>query len=200
MRLTTQFLKRKVNIIFSLTVIEYLNSQTEGKPQRRIAYYYFDFSDSGKHTSIGCFQSLARQLLSQFAVIPEILRPLYLDCNGGTPNLISLLDAFCHILNDKKATDFIIIDALDECKEDEDAQERGAFFEALQNINSSVTSPYKIFITSRPEPDIKRELTELGVIALSMQQAVVDEDIRLHVRGCLVRDARFKKWPQSAKK
>ncbi len=97
------------------------------------------------------------------------------------------------------STDFIVIDALDEFKEDENEQERQAFFEVLQEIKSAAVGEYKIFITSRPEPYIKRELTELGVTPVGTKQDLVDEDIRSHVRTSLQKDARLKKWPQPVK-
>lgn len=187
--------------VLSSTVVEHLRGREEvgGRPRGRIAYYYFDFNDHGKQTAQGCIQSLVRQLFEQSDQVPEELRSLYNDNRHGTPSLEKLIDVLIAMLSDDPP-DFIIIDALDECKEDEGERERQAFYEALQEIKSNAEGRYKFFIASRPEPDIKRELSELGVTEVNVEKTLVDEDIRSHVRALLPKEARFKKWPGAVKK
>jgi hypothetical protein len=112
--------------------------------------------------------------------------------------LEKLTEVLIAMLSDARLT-FIVIDALDECKADEET-ERKFYYEALQEIKSKAEGRYKVFIASRPEVDIKRELTELGVIEANVEKTLVDENIRSHVRTLLPKETRFKKWPETVKK
>jgi Cdc6-like AAA superfamily ATPase len=186
--------------VLSSTVVENLRGQeVAGKPRARIAYYYFDFNDHRKQTAQGCIQSLVGQLFEQSDAVPEELQSLYNDNRHGTPSLEGLIDVLIAMLSDGPPN-FIVIDALDECKQDEEERERQCFYEALQEIKSNAEGLYKFFIASRPEPDIKRQLSELGVTEVNVEQTLVDEDIRSHVRALLPKEARFEKWPKAVKK
>ena len=79
-------------------------------------------------------------------------------------------------------------------------RERQAFYETLQEVKAKADGAYAIFIASRPEPDIKRELTEFGVVEVMVERTLVDEDIRSHVRALLPKEPRFKKWLEAVKK
>ena len=59
---------------------------------------------------------------------------------------------------------------------------------------------YILFIASRSEPDIQRELTQLGVVQVTMKSALVNDDIRSHIRALLLNESRFTKWPEAVKK
>ncbi|KAG8753175.1 hypothetical protein FRC14_006356 [Serendipita sp. 396] len=184
--------------VLSFTVIDYLISECKNNAEGRIAYYYFDFGDHGKQTASGCLRSLTHQLCEQSKELPEVVKDLYTECKSGTPSLPQLTTTLIDIFNDE-FKHFIVIDALDECMEEEGEHQRELFFEALQEITSSTTGRYSIFIASRPEVDISRNLTDLGAINFSIQQNLVDVDIRSHVRACLEKEARFKKWPAPVK-
>jgi hypothetical protein len=93
-----------------------------------------------------------------------------------------------------------VIDALDECRADEEEQQRDYFYEALREVESKVEGIYKIFIASRPEVDIKCVMAELGSTEVNVENSLVDEDIRSHVRALLPKELRFKKWPEPVKK
>lgn len=187
--------------VLSSTVVEHLRGQekVEGRPRAKIAYYYFDFNDHGKQTAQGCIQSLVRQLFELSDKVSEELRSLYDENRHGTPSLEKLIEVLVAMLNDGPPN-FIIIDALDECRETEEERERQAFYEALEEIKSNSEGHYKFFIASRPEPDIKRELSDLGVTEVNVEKILVDEDIRSHVRALLPKEPRFKKWPEAVKK
>jgi Cdc6-like AAA superfamily ATPase len=187
--------------VLTSMVAEHLTEQQKNAegPLARVAYYYFDFNDHGKQTAQGCVQSLVKQLFEQSHEVPEKLRSLYNDNRHGTPSLEKLVEVLISILNDGQQN-FIVIDALDECKEDEVERERKGFYETLQELKSNVDGDYKIFIASRPEPDIQRELIELGVVEVNVERTLVDEDIRSHVRALLPKEARFRKWPEAVKK
>jgi hypothetical protein len=135
-----------------------------------------------------------KKLFTQPVKTLEELRSLYNESQHRTPSLNQLMEVLIAMLGDG-TQNFIIIDALDECKEEEGEMEREAPFQCLQEIKSGLEGGYNLFIASRPEPDIKRELTELGVTAVSMEKGLVDEDIRFHLRALLPKAIKFKKWP-----
>ncbi|KAG8820239.1 hypothetical protein FRC17_010213 [Serendipita sp. 399] len=184
--------------VLSSTVIEHLINQCKDGTDIRIAYYYFDFSDHGKQTASGCLKSILHQLCEQSGAIPAAVKDLYTECKRAEPSLSQLTTTLVEVLNNG-CKYFIAIDALDECKEEENEHEREYFFESLQEIISSTTGRYSIFIASRPEVDIRRSLSELDAVDFNIQQKLVDADIRSHVRACLEKEVRFKKWPSAVK-
>jgi hypothetical protein len=90
---------------------------------------------------------------------------------------------------------YLVIDALDECNE----RERESFLASLGEIKAVASGNYSIFIASRLETDIQRKMDELSPVEVVVQQRLVDEDIRAHVRACLVKDVKLKKWPEAVK-
>ncbi|KAH7420282.1 ankyrin repeat-containing domain protein [Cadophora sp. MPI-SDFR-AT-0126] len=184
--------------VLSSAVIEHLLSSPT-KVGRNVVYYYFDFNNRGKQTALGCLQSFVYQFCQQSGgTSPEILK-LYQDCNGAGPNLQQLTETLTQLFSQDSPV-FVIIDALDECKQEDGEEERVLVLEALREIKTSTSAALNIFVASRPEADITREMEALCDINLDVQSALVDEDIRCHIRSCLGTDARLKRWPDSVKK
>ena len=55
-------------------------------------------------------------------------------------------------------------------------------------------------ITSRKEKDIEDKLTSLIDTLVSLEEAVVDADIALHIQQCLKNDKKLSIWDTSTKK
>ncbi|KAF2677634.1 hypothetical protein K458DRAFT_377920 [Lentithecium fluviatile CBS 122367] len=184
--------------ILSSTVIEYLTTQHACQTNSRLAYYFFDFNDFGKQTIQGCLKSVVQQLCAQASEVPEPLRMIYDTCKGTSPTtaqLAEILSAF----NDGTPQNFIVIDALDECRQDEVENERTVFFDVLSQLKNATTGAYRIFITSRAEADISNAMKSLADVGLELKGQGVADDIRSHVVASINNDARMKKWPQSVK-
>lgn len=164
----------------------------------KIAYLYFDFNDHAKQTAQGCIQSIVKRLFEQSVKIPDELQSLYNECRHGTSSSDQMVEVLIAILDDVK--NFIVIDALDECKEEEGEMEREALFQCLQGVKASLEGGYNIFIASRPEQNIKRELTQMSAVEVNMEIGVVDEDIRSALRGVHPKVTKFKRWPEAVKK
>jgi hypothetical protein len=139
-----------------------------------------------------------QQLCAQTDVVPEQLMSLYDTCRGSTPTSAQLTEALISLLSGPPK-DYLVIDALDECKEDEGDRERKMFFDALTEMKGSATGSYNIFITSRPETDIRSAMTKLSDATLEAQGPGVKDDIRLHVTAFLSNDTRMQKWPENVK-
>ena len=182
--------------VLTSTVVEHLSGASFKRIQM-VIYYFFDFTDNHKQTCHGCLRSLVRQVCSQSASLPAKIEALYDECKGASPSADQLLETLVSLLEQIPLT-FIIIDALDECGGSEEDEERSAMLNALIEMKSSA-GLCNVFVASRPEADITREMTDICDIDVDLQAVLVDEDIRCHVRSCLTNDARLKKWPQPVK-
>ncbi len=82
-----------------------------------------------------------------------------------------------------------MVDALDECTE---------WPELLQFIGElhhwGINSLH-LLVTSRKEKEITDALDPLEPVQLSLQNHLLDPDIRLHVRRTIASDSKCKKWP-----
>ena len=181
--------------VLSSTLIEQLKADSKRQPVR-IAFYYFDFSDRQKQTTESCVRSLVKQLFDQSTGVSEELKLVFENVSLGRPTVEALAKVLREMLNDTYQ-DFIVIDALDECTEQEGEREREAFFDVLREVKCICDGAYNIFIASRPEPDIQRDLSSLGAIEMTMERSLVDHDIRTHIGALLLREPRFKKWPET---
>jgi hypothetical protein len=181
--------------VLSSSVIDHLSASKSQK----IIYYYFDFNDHASQTCCSCLRSLVWQFCSQSDQTPEAVAGFYEECKGAAPSSEQLIQVLITILGNEAGT-YIIIDALDECMDREEAEERTAMLNALNEIKTCATSPVNVFVASRPEADITSEMADICDIDMDVQAALVDEDIRCHVRACLAKDARLKTWPAPVKK
>ncbi|KAG8794799.1 hypothetical protein FRC16_010360, partial [Serendipita sp. 398] len=184
--------------VLSSTVIEHVTAQCKSSRRDRVAYYYFDFRDEAKQTADGCIRSLTQQLFLQSEKVPALLEELYEEGRSIIPNIARITRILGDML-DEEPMDFIVIDALDECREDDNQHEREVLFRVLQTIFSSVTGPYAIFVASRRVADIERTMKNLGARNVDMQNCIIDEDIHNYVRACMKKEERFKKWPLDVK-
>ena len=91
---------------------------------------------------------------------------------------------------------YIVIDALDECRQ------RPLLLEMLETIATLFDNPSsrcRILCTSRAEVDIQRAFTKLRVRLLPVQNQHVDHDVALYVRAVLETDDRLRAHRQGIK-
>lgn len=84
---------------------------------------------------------------------------------------------------------YILVDALDECVDQEDLFK---FIEALMGWNMD---NLHVLTTSRMENDIATSLDPLVTCKMPLQSALVDADIHIHIRERLSDDPKLRKWP-----
>jgi hypothetical protein len=87
---------------------------------------------------------------------------------------------------------FILLDALDECKE---LQE---LLIGIQEILKGNTQRLHILVTSRAEKDIKEwfdPLTTGQKTSVSLESALVKDDIRIYIHERLQTDLKMERWP-----
>ena len=160
-----------------------------------MAYFYFDFNDSDKQSTEKLIRSLVVQLSSQCLHLPESLQWAYSRSQDGKkqPTIEDLRIILCHMLKIFDNT-YILLDALDECTDQEDLLE---FIETLMGWN---IHDLHVLATSRKENDIATSLEPLITCQLCIQSALVDVDIRVHIRGRLSNDKKLNKWPANVRK
>lgn len=90
-------------------------------------------------------------------------------------------------------TFYIVIDALDECRQ------RPLLFGTISAIFDRVNSRCRILCTSRAEKDIQHIMHKLFVKELKIQNKQVDNDVALYVRALLNDDDRLQTHRQSIK-
>ncbi|KAI8151173.1 hypothetical protein K4K49_011135 [Colletotrichum sp. SAR 10_70] len=177
--------------ILTTTAIEHATKVSKQVLGRAIAYFYFDFNDKEKQLTEKMIRSILKQLSLQCPETPHALSSLFDSCGESDrqPTVDELLVAlqnvfrsFCDI--------YIILDALDECGDPEEA------LDFLDRIMSWEFEHLHILASSRPErlleETIKTMTTEQNRIHL--QSHVIDNDIRTYVQGRLQTDTKLKKW------
>jgi hypothetical protein len=98
-----------------------------------------------------------------------------------------------HILGDFQQT-FIILDALDECKEREE------LLGLLENLIGWEVENLHVVATSRRERDIEETLEPLATGQVYIQSALVNADIHIHLCERLQNDPKLKKWPANVQR
>jgi NACHT domain len=180
--------------ILSSTVVEHIKAICKKDSQCQYLFYYFDFSDSKKQEVAGLLRSLLAQLASRDLKTLKEVERLYNQngCGKQQPDKKSLLSILISVLRSPLRT-YLIIDALDECSQ------RGEMLRMLSDIYRQCSEEVNVLVTSRKERDIELVLDRLASSSIGIQQTVVDADVRVHLKTCLVEDAKLKRWPSAVK-
>ncbi len=176
--------------ILCSTVIEDVLLKSPPALKKAVAYFYFDFRNTEcQHGEM--IRSLVSQLAAQCTNPPNPLESLYSSCGDGArqPKLSALrqtLQDLAQIFDDT----FIIVDALDECKE------REQLLDDIQEFVEWQLGGLHILVTSRREGDTKETLDPLlnENQNIDIQSEVVDRDIRVYVREILQTAKGLSRW------
>lgn len=157
-----------------------------------VAYFYIDFNDVEKRLPWNVIRWLLLQLSLRTPNGRRSLQQLYSSCQGGQsqPREDAVLSLLKQIMADSDHT-YIIIDALDECTD------RDKLLEFIRGLVTDDGHKLHLLTTSRPEREIKEQLTEIVTSEVNIQSAVVNDDIRLYIQDRLHNDSKLKKWPTS---
>ena len=136
-------------------------------------------------------RSLISQLAAQCTKQPHPLKSLYSSCDKAArqPKVCDLRQTLRDLAQTFDDT-FIIIDALDECKESEQ------LLGDIRNFVKWQLGGLHILVTSRREGDIKVTLDPLvnENQNIDIQSEVVDRDIRVYVREILQSAQGLRRW------
>ena len=156
-----------------------------------ISYFYFDFKHQDQQVCDAMIRTLVAQLSLQSLDASKPVDELYSACGSGLsqPSLPMTLKAFKDTA--ESFTDvFILVDALDECKELE---------ELLRNVEDMVKSniaSLHMLVTSRREKEIEDSMSTLldDDYKICIKGTLVKDDIHDYVRGRISKDRKLKKW------
>jgi hypothetical protein len=161
-----------------------------------VAFFYFDFRSKGVEPT-----SLLRALIKQLylkspkpAKVSDYLVNLFSDKENGQGSLSpeelkstlkSIIGAFKNV--------YIVFDALDECPD------RHQFLGLIKEIQGWNLDTLHLLATSRDEQDIEKTLRGLVSHQISMDESLVDSDIRVYVSRALKDDEKLSKYSAEKK-
>jgi hypothetical protein len=186
-----------VQVICS-TIVDHVDELCKGKPETRLAYYYFDFSDQDIQKLDTLLRCLIWQLCSREEFLPPAAVTLYESCDSGRrqPSENVLADTLFGLLEDPTRQDYVIIDALDECPIDS----REQFYELFLDRIKDQTGSFNFLFTSRKEPDIEQSMVELARLHnVPILTGDVNADVRLHVIRFISGHRTMKGWSKDLK-
>ena len=163
-----------------------------------VAFYYFDFNDSGKQDLRGLLSSLLTQLCARSDHRCSILSTLYSmhDSGGKQPSETELARCLKEVLAVPGEEIYIIVDALDECPNNfgmPSSREK-----VLNLVEELVTLPLRhlhICITSRPEVDIRMVLESLTSCRVSLhEEGGQKQDIIDYIKSVVESDPKMRRW------
>lgn len=144
------------------------------------AYIYCDYKQKLKQTAENLTWSLAYQLAGQCASFPQEVRTIYENCTkkGKSPALADFESVLLSVSQAFPKT-FIIVDALDECSEldDADGGESLKFLSLLQRLGSSV----RLLITSRPHEHIRKMFKEASRVDILPTRSDIETFVEFRI-------------------
>ncbi|WPH04423.1 Hypothetical protein R9X50_00731400 [Acrodontium crateriforme] len=176
------------------TAIEDVKAHCENAVNAGYAFFYFTFSDNQKKL----YENLLLSAVVQLGVTEpgrSMLQQAFGNNNRGRPGqdelekiLLSCIGSYDEL--------FIVLDALDECPEDNDGRQRMLTW--LTQLSQEAPQ-LKILATSRELPDIQNSMAPMGAVRVSIASHLVDADIRKHVETQLSRDHRLVRLQSTTK-
>lgn len=185
--------------IICSTIIDHVEEICKAQPGARLAYYYFDFGDQSSQNLGHVLRCLLWQLSSQDLFVSAPVLDLYAASDNGRKQVSDerLASTLSKVLQGIQQA-FIILDALDECAE----EERHHFFDLLLDHIGSGPAKANFLITSRKEPDIAERMGELREVvklhAMPVLTGDVATDIRLYVATQLSTQRATRAWDNQA--
>ena len=170
-----------------------------------VAYFYFDFRDTDKHTRHSLLLSLVNQLSARSEPCCEILYRLYVahDNGGHKPSDDALTRCLKEMLTILvPSATYIIIDALDESPNSSGtpsslASSRSQVLGLVKELVGLHLENLHICVTSRPEVDIKAALGPLASHSVSLHDEIGQKnDIADYIKSVVHSDVdtMMKKW------
>lgn len=182
--------------ILSSSIIEAVSDHCSLKPTLAVLYFYFDFTSPEKQQREKMIRSLIFQLSSQYEGTRPALKSLHSSCadGGRQPAHEQLLATLQQMMECLEET-YLVVDALDECKE------RRELLAVIENFTGWKAANLHILATSRKEEDIEEsmELCNNSKGKICIESTLVNDDIRAYVHGRLQLDRDLKRWQRQPK-
>jgi hypothetical protein len=169
-----------------------------------LAFFYFDFRDTGKQDARSLLSSLLIQLSHQSENFSEVMSARYSAHANGTEQpsedtLMECLKDMLKLLGQEEI--YIVVDALDECSNISGyPTPREQVLTVLQEIVDLRLPHVHLCITSRPEVDIRDALETLADHNVSLHdQAGQNHDISDYIKSVVYSDPKMRRWREEDK-
>ena len=163
-----------------------MSRYTASLSEHAFAFYYFDFRNEVKTKTLNCLRSVILQLAEQTADTAS-LEALQRTYATSAPPSQEFLKVLRNILSNHDRV-YIIVDAVDECTDQED------FFDFLDSVREWKLECLSVLATSRDEPDIRERLDPSVEQEILLQNSAMDSDIRSFIVETLQKDKKLQVW------
>jgi hypothetical protein len=155
------------------------------------AVYYYCYYGHNQDETAAILKWTITQLCRQTDHIPENVWNIYKT--GQEPPISELLDALETILSSLNHA-YIFLDAIDES-----LQPRSKILDVIKTLAIDPRfEKIQLLVTSREYLDIESILSSIST-PVSMENDLIQEDIRIYVRSSLQQNRRFSSWPNFLK-
>ena len=166
-----------------------------------MAYFFFDFKDTRKQDSRAFLSSLLVQFSNQSVSLRNIFLEFYSAHQRGSqkPGDRELMQCLEKMFKSPREEPiYVIVDAVDECPDTSGLQSlREKVLDLIEKLVGFHLSNLRLYITSRPEIDIRNVLEPLtstiNRISLHNQDGQ-KKDIANYVRSVVLSDRKMKSW------
>jgi hypothetical protein len=163
-----------------------------------IAYYFFDFNDPAKQTVEGLLRCLIFQLAVSTEAVPEELEKLYAqhhkDRGSPTQPTIKEWTSLLLALLSFRQCFHIVIDALDECLEEELLHDT---IKSLVNCSENTT---RWLFTRQASEEVALDLSVAGIESIRIETSAVDHDIAKYLHATLENEPKLRSFAPKAKR
>ncbi|KAJ7589196.1 hypothetical protein C8J56DRAFT_722172, partial [Mycena floridula] len=162
--------------------------QADSFPKIAVICIYCDYRQQQEQTPIQLLGSVLKQLVQQHLVLSDHLLALHETClsRGGHPSIAELFAALqTEVLLYSQV--YIVVDALDECSESNQAQE--LFFPTHPQGLWSLPDHIHLLVTSRDILSISQEFDNTPRISIKAHS----KDLETYIRGRITTDIKLKK-------
>ncbi|RDW82749.1 hypothetical protein BP6252_03861 [Coleophoma cylindrospora] len=176
-------------------IIDQVQSHCQSNSRSAVAYYYFDFNDKEKQNVENLFRSIIVQISLQSFKIPKPLTDLYSKFYEGRnqPSCYDLSHTLSGLFKEHGQV-YILLDALDECKESSE------LLNWIKEIFKHYLSQLHLIVASRKERDIEMTLSKyMGVDSIDIINGDVASDITAFIEHRLAEDDALKCLPDNIK-
>ena len=154
--------------------------------QANLAYFYFDFNNDKQTNLDNALRSLLTQLAAHSDRYCDILSELYDNNDNGRSiptRAVEMITCLEEMLEQPDQVPvYIILDALDECPDAGNTPTpRRRVLDFLKTLVDPRLSNLHLFVTSRPEDDIRSALKVFRTICIQEQEGQ-KEDIRQYIK------------------
>ena len=182
--------------VLSSAIIEHLRAL-----HGRVAFFHFKHDDEARNSSLSLVKSLLLQLIN-FDELPPSLEAIYdrsVHDNAMAPTLAPQLWSVLMREMDPDAQTYIVVDALDECRDVEKCLRNIVQMTMFRNESKDMLSRLKIAIVSRPLEETSTLIQDDHCLSYVIQGEDTDQDIEIYVSEVLQTSPKLKRYPQNVK-